>query len=61
MIARFGVDKLHVYSHAGAAALDATLEDVTDVQLASDRLNIERLSLVTERRVAGDHDRAPYA
>ena len=32
MIAGFGVDQLDVDAHAGAAALDATFEDVADVQ-----------------------------
>ena len=36
MIARFGVDELHVDAHAVAAALNAALEDIADVQLAAD-------------------------
>ena len=60
MAADFGVDELHIHAHAVAGALHAALEDVTDVQLAPDRLHVERLALVGERRIAGDHDRASY-
>ena len=56
MIARFGVDELHIDAHAVSAALNAALEDIADVQLAPDRLHVERLALVGERRVAGDHE-----
>ena len=45
MIARFGVDELHVDAHAVSAALDAALEDVADVQLAPDLLQIDGLPL----------------
>ena len=31
-----------------------------DVQLAADGLHVERLAFVRERRIAGDHDAAPY-
>ncbi len=55
MIARFGVDELHVDAHAGAGALDAALEHIPDVQLTPDCLRVERLALVSERRIAGDH------
>ena len=61
MIARFGVDELHVDAHAVSAALDAALEDIADVQLAADRLHVERLALVGERRIAGDHEGASNA
>ena len=54
MIARFGVDQLHVDAHAVSAALNAALQHITDVQLAPDRLHVEPLSFVGERRVAGD-------
>src|SRR5271166_1046398 len=59
-IAGFGVDELHVEAHAVSAALNAALEDIADVQLAPDRLHVERLAFVGERRIAGDHDGAPY-
>ena len=36
MIARFGVDELHVDAHAVSAALNAAFEDIADVQLAPD-------------------------
>ena len=60
MIARFGVDELHVDAHAVSAALNAALEHIADVQLAADRLHVERLALVGEGRIAGDHDGASY-
>ena len=61
MIAGFGVDQLHVDAHAVSAALNAALEHIADVQLAPDLLHIERLAFVGERRIARDHDGAPYA
>ena len=60
MIARFGVDELHVDAHAASAALDAALEDITNVQLAADLLQIDVLVLVGEGGVAPDHDGVPY-
>ncbi len=45
MIARFGVDELHVDAHAVSAALDAALEDIADVQLAADLLQVDGLPL----------------
>ena len=36
-------------------AQNAALEHIADVQLAADRLHVERPALVGERRVAGDH------
>src|SRR5271165_5541120 len=61
MTARFGVNELHVEAHAVSAALNAALEDIADVQLAPDRLRVERLAFVSERRIAGDHVSAPNA
>ena len=55
VIARIGVDQLDVDAQAVSAALNAALEDLADVQLASDRLHVERLALVGKRRIAG-HD-----
>ena len=60
MIARFGVDELHVDAHAVSAALNAALEDIADVQLAPDLLQIDRLALIGEGGVAPDHDGVPY-
>ena len=57
MIARFGVDELDIDAHAVSAALNAALEHIADVQLAPDRLHVERLALVGERGIAGDHER----
>src|SRR5208283_751292 len=48
-------------AHAVSAALDAALEDITDVQLSPDRLHVEPLALVGKRRIAGDHAGASYA
>ena len=45
MIAGFGVDELDVDAHAVAAALNAALEDIADVQLAPDLLQIDGLPL----------------
>ena len=59
MAAGFGVNELHVDAHAVPAALNAALEDIAHVQVAADRLHVERLALVSESRVAGDHDGAP--
>ena len=41
MIDRFGVDKLHVDAYAVSAALNATIEDVADVQFAPNRLRVD--------------------
>ncbi len=46
MTARLGVDELHVDAHAVSAALDAALEDIADIQLAPDRLYVERLAFL---------------
>jgi hypothetical protein len=45
MIARLGVNELHVHPHAGSAALNAAFEDIPDVQIAADRLHVERSAL----------------
>jgi hypothetical protein len=60
VIAGLGVDELDIDAHAGAAALDATLEDVADVQLAAHLLQIDVLAFIGEGGVAADHDRMPY-
>ena len=61
MIARFGVDELDVDAQFGFAALDAALEDIADVQFAPDRLHVERLAFVRERRVGGGDISASYS
>ena len=61
MVARFGVDELHVDAHSVSAALNAAFEEIADVQLAPDGFHVERFAFVSERRIAGDHDRASYA
>jgi hypothetical protein len=60
VIAGFGVDELHINAQAIAAALNAALKDIADVQLTSDRLHVERLAFVSESRVTGDDVSAPY-
>ena len=52
MIACLGIYELDIDAHAIAAALNAALEDVADVQLAADLLQIDGLALVGERGVA---------
>ena len=46
--------------HAASAALNASLKDVADVQLAADPLQIDVLALIVESGVAPDHDGVPY-
>ena len=57
MIAGRRVDELDVDAHSAAAALNAALEDVTDVQFAADLLRVDRLALVGEGGVARDDER----
>ena len=61
MIARFGVDQLNVDPHPLAAALHASLEHIARIQLTADLLEIARLALVGEGRVAPDHQHAGHA
>jgi hypothetical protein len=42
------VNELHVYPHAIAATLDASLQDIAHVQLSTDRLHVDRLSFEGE-------------
>ena len=53
--------RTHVDAHAVTATLNAALEDIADVQLAADRLRVERLPFVSKRRIARNHDRASHA
>ena len=50
--AAFGVDQLHVDAHSFAAALNAALHDIADVQFPPDRFHVDGLALVGEGRVA---------
>ena len=52
MIAAFRVDELDVDAQAIPAALDASLQHITDVQLAADRRRIESLAFQREGGVA---------
>ena len=54
MIAVFAVDQLHVHAHAIGRTLDAALEHIADVELASDLFEVDRLVLVAEGGVAPD-------
>src|ERR1700722_8364085 len=60
MVARFGVDELDIDPHAISAPLDATFEDVADVQFTADLLQIDVLAFISEGGVAPDHDGVPY-
>ena len=60
MIARFGVDKLHIDAHPIAAALNAAFDDIANVQLAADLLEIDGFPLVGKCGVAPHHDCKPY-
>jgi hypothetical protein len=61
MTAGLGVDKLDIDARAVPTPLNAALKDIADVQLAPDRLQVERLGLVGKRRIAGNHISAPNA
>jgi hypothetical protein len=61
MIARFGVDELHVDAHAASAVLNGAFEDIMDAQLAPDLLQINVLPFIGKGRVAPDHERATKA
>jgi hypothetical protein len=56
MIAGFGVDELHIDAYTAAAALHRTFKDVAHVQLAADLLQIGMFSLVSEGRIATNHE-----
>ena len=56
MIAGDRVDELHVDSHSAAAALNASLEDIANVQFASDLLGVDGLAFVSEGGVARDDE-----
>ena len=61
MIARFGIDELHVHAHAVSAALNTAFEDIANVQLAADLLQIDVLAFIGEGGVAPDNDGSAYA
>ena len=56
MAARFGIDELRVDSDPIAGALHAAFEGVADTEFTSDLPDIDRLALVGERRITGDHE-----
>ena len=51
------VDELDIDAHSGAAALNASLENVANVQFPADLLGVDRLALVSEGGVARDDER----
>jgi hypothetical protein len=55
------VDELYVDAHSIAATLDASLEDIPDIQFASDLLQIDGFAFVSECGVPTDHKRAADA
>src|SRR4029077_18390443 len=59
-IAPFGVGGRDIDAYAVPATLNATFEDIADVQLPPDRLHVEWLAFVGERGIAGDHDAPTY-
>ncbi len=59
--AALGVNQLDIDAHALAAALDAALEDIANVELAPDLLQVDGLALVGEGGVAPDDERAADA
>jgi hypothetical protein len=52
----YGIDKLPREAETIAAAADATLKHVSDIQLAPDLTNINRLALVGKRRISGNNE-----
>ena len=61
MIAALSVDELDVDPHSICRALDASLEHVAHVQLASDLFEIDRLALVSEGGVSADHQHPAHS
>src|SRR5271165_951369 len=58
MRAGFGIDQLDVDPDLIAGSLDAPFENIANAQFAADLLGVDRLALVGESGVAGDHDAA---
>jgi catechol 2,3-dioxygenase-like lactoylglutathione lyase family enzyme len=56
MAARRGVDELAGDSNTVGRLADAAFEYVADTELAADLLDVDRLALVGEARIAGDHE-----
>ena len=54
-----GVDQLHGHAHPVARLAHAALDHVLDAELRRDVLDLDRLALVDERRVARDHEQLP--
>ena len=61
VIADLCVDKLHVHAHAIAAALDAALQNIADIQFTTDLLQIDRLALIGESGATPDDECAGNA
>ena len=58
MGAALRVNELDAHAHAVPAALNAALQNIADVQLATGLLQIDGFVLVRKSRVAPDHERA---
>src|SRR3974390_1846796 len=58
MVSRLGVDELHVHPEAVATTLHRAFEHIADVQLTSELLYVNALSLEGERSVTCNHERA---
>ena len=61
VVAGLCVDELHVHAHPLAAALDASLKHIANVELAPDPLEIDRLASEREGSVSPDHQHAAHA
>ena len=51
-----GIDQLRRYPHALGAGLEAALEHVAHAELPADLAHVDRLALVGEAGIAGDHE-----
>jgi len=58
MPAGLGVDELGSDAQPAARPLDASVEHITDAQLAADLLGVDRFVPIGESAIAGDHERA---
>jgi hypothetical protein len=61
VIAALGINELHVDAHPHAAALNASLDHIPDVQLAPNLRDVEGFAFIRERGVASDYERAADA
>ena len=52
----FGLNQVREDAHAVTSLAHAPFQDIAHSKLASDLPNVHRLALVSEARIAGDHD-----